>query len=180
MKAPQAAARHADAELTVSTKAEPKAPERAARDEKNAALMASAQRMREANTAAAETAETPEPPPPREDVESIEVELTDKRRVVLGPPVGVSLTMRIAMSIPEALNNPVVDKLARLCMSIRSVAEKDGAPLAPKPISNMLDLRRMADTIGDVGMDELNFWYDRHWGNVRISDLQLLKKNLRG
>lgn len=171
------AAPHADAELRISSRAEPKPEARKNRDEKNAALTKSANEMRERNAAEAlgSSQETAAAPPPREDVESIEVELHDKRKVVLGPPSGVSLTMRIAMTIPDATTNPVVDKLARLLLSVRSVDGK-----VPIPIANIVDLTKMANVIGDVGVDELNFWYDRHWGNVRISDLQLLKKNLRG
>jgi hypothetical protein len=176
--APAAAPGQIDAELRISTH---KAPTRKATDTRakiNAELAEKAAAMRERNTAAPsqepaqEAAAVPEP---REDVESIEIKLLDGRVVVLGPPKGVSMTMRIAMTIPEATTNPVIDRLARVLMSVRSVDEKQ-----PRLIGNLVDLTRLANEIGDVGIDELHFWFEKHWGNLRISDLQLLKKNLRG
>lgn len=166
---------HADAELRISTKAPQRPEAQRQRTAKNEALATSAAQMRErASQAAAEPAAPAEVPAAREDVESVEIELLDKRKVVLGPPPGISLTMRIAMTIPDATTNPVVDKLARLCMSVRLInGEK------PRAITNIVDLTAVANTIGDVGIDELNFWYEKHWGTLRISDLQLLKKNLR-
>jgi hypothetical protein len=172
----QTEARHADAELRINTKAAPKPEARQARDTKNAELAASATAMRERNAAAAQTpAESEALPPPREDVESIEVKLLDGRMVEFGPPPGISLTMRIAMTIPDATSNPVIDRLARVCMCIRTIDGKQ-----PRQIANIVDLTAVANMLGDVPIDELAFWYDKHWGQVRISDLQLLKKNLRG
>lgn len=166
----------ADAELTISSSHKPKPQAAADRDHKNEELLRKAQEMRERSTAAKDdaTEEAAAPPPPRENVDSVEVELNDKRKVVLGPPAGVSLTMRITMTIPEAATNPTLERLARLMMSIRSV---DGHQM--KPIGSLLEVQKAANEIGDVGIDELNFWYERHWGSVRVSDLQLLKKNLR-
>jgi hypothetical protein len=176
--APAAAPGQIDAELRISTH---KAPTRKAADTRakiNADLAEKAAEMRE-RAAAAPPQEVAEAaaavPAPREDVESIEIKLLDDRVVVLGPPKGVSLTMRIAMTIPEAITNPMVNFLARTLMSVRSV---NGQPL--RPIGNIVDLTKLANEIGDVGIEELNFWYQKHWGELRVSDLQLLKKNLRG
>lgn len=170
-------ARKADAELSISVAAPKRTEAAAVRTQKNAELAASAAAMRERNAAAREAEQTNEKtelPPPHEDVESIEVVLIDKRKILLGPPPGVSLTMRIALNIPEATTNQVIDKLARVLMSVRSIDEK-----VPAPITNLVSMQALANVIGDVGIDELNFWFDRHWGNLRISDLQLIKKNLR-
>lgn len=166
-----------DAELRIATHAKPTRKTSDDRAKKNAELAAKAAEMRERNTAApaAEPDAPTATPEPREDVESVEIKLLDGRNVVLGPPKGVSLTMRIAMTIPEATTNPVIDRLARVLMSVRSVDDKQ-----PRLVGSLLDLTRLANEIGDVGIDELHFWFEKHWGNLRISDLQLLKKNLRG
>lgn len=162
-----------DAELRITNSVKP-AERKAAQAAKNAALAKTAAEMRERQAAA--DAAPPDKPDevvqPREDIESIEVALLDGRKVLFGPPKGVSLTMRIAMSIPDA--TMIIDRLARVLMSVRSI---DGKP--PPVIANMMDLTKAANEIGDVGMDELNFWYDKYWGNLRVSDAQVLKKNLR-
>lgn len=165
-----------DVELKISNTH--RAPRRAQTQQaKNEALAKVANEMRERQ--AAEAAKPPEEPTaplpePREDVESIEWKLLDGRVVVFGPPPGVSLTMRIAMSIPDATTNPVIDRLARVLMSIRSV---DGEK--PAPIGNIVEMTKLANRIGDSGIDELHWLFERHWGQLRVSDAQLLKKNLR-
>lgn len=164
--------RQPDAELTVRSRRPPNPGVAAARDEKNAALALAADELRKRQAQPA-IPDLDAPPPPREDVESVEVELLDGRKVYFGPPPGVSLTMRIAITFPGAASE--LDRLARICMSIRSV---DGQPM--RAITNIVELTAVANAIGDAGIDELNFWFDRHWGVLRISDLQLLKKNLRG
>ena len=167
-----------DAELTISTSTRPKRPAGAEQQaKKNDALAATAAAMRERAAAQAEQPpEAPaEPPAPREDVESIEVKLLDGRTVLFGPPKGVSLTMRIAMNFPEATTNPMIDRLARVLMSVQAVDGK-----TPRPIGNMIDLTKMANEIGDIGIDELFTWLQRFWGDLRINDTQVLKKNLRG
>lgn len=171
-----AAPRHADAELTMTTTHAAKPADRAKRDTKNAALeMAAAEltRKREA-WLTSESAEPAEPPKPREPVESVEVKLLDGRLVVFGPPADVSLTMRIATTIPEATTNPLIERLARVCMSVRSI---DGQQV--RPIGNMVDMRVMANTIGDQGIEILHYWFNEYWGEIKLSELQLIKKNLR-
>jgi hypothetical protein len=172
-------------ELTISTGKRPPRPgaptDQATRAAKNAELAARAGEMREraAAESAAEAAgqtEEPETSPtePRENVESVEVKLLDGRVVVLGPPKGVSLTMRIAMTLPDFARDPLRDRLARVLMSVRSI---DGR--TPKPIGNVVDLTTLANEVGDTGFEELHFWWNKYWGELKISDLQLLKKNLR-
>lgn len=166
----------ADVELTLSNKVRP--PEAAAaRAKKNEELAAKANEMRERNAAQQAEPDTTEAEPakPIEDVESIEFKMHDGRVVLIGPPKGVSLTMRIAMQIPEAVTNPVIDRLARVLMSIRSVNGE-----RPKPITNLISLTTMANEIGDVGLDELHAIVAYYWRPLQIQDAQVLKKNLRG
>jgi hypothetical protein len=165
----------ADAELTVSTTAKGNTPT-ATRAKKNALMekaVADLQAKGAAQAAAPKEPDAP-PPKPREPVETIEVKLLDGRLIVFGPPSGVSLTMRIATTIPEATNNMIVQSLARVCMSVRSI---DGQ--VPRPIGNMVDLTLMANNLGDQGLDILNYWFNEHWGDIKISELGLVKKNLR-
>lgn len=164
-----------DAELKISSSVRPPRAV-AAQIKKNEALAATAQAMRDRqNTEAEKPPEVPaEPPASREDVESIEVKMLDGRTVLFGPPKGVSLTMRIALNVPEAVANPVLDRLCRILMSVQEIDGKK-----PKPIGNLIDLTRMANEVGDVAIDELFTWLNRFWGDLKISDLQVLKKNLR-
>jgi hypothetical protein len=172
----QQPAEHHDAELTISSSTRP-ARKIQQQTKKNEALATAAANMRERAAAAAAEPEAapPEPPQPREDVESIEVKLLDGRVVLFGPPKGVSLTMRIALNIPEATTNPVLDRMARILMSVREIDGKK-----PIPIGNLIDLTRVANEVGDVGIDELFVWLQKFWGDLKISDVQVLKKNLRG
>lgn len=177
---------HADAELTLSAKVAPPPPGAGpTREEKNAALAASAAAMRERNAAAAGDggeiwnadavlAAAAAEAKPRENVESIEVELTDGRKVVFGPPAGVSLTMRMATMFPQTAVNPVLERVARVLMCIRSVDDR-----LPKPISNQIEMTAFANAMGDRAIDELGYWYDQNWGVIQIADLRLVKKNLR-
>src|SRR6202162_5324489 len=102
------AATQSDAELRIATKHKRRAPDEQARIDKNLDLarLADQDRIAQAEARKEPEQEIADAPPPREDVESIEVELLDKRKVTLGPPKGVSLTMRIAMTLPEATTNP--------------------------------------------------------------------------
>jgi hypothetical protein len=175
---PHAPTQDHDAELTLSSSKRPQRPAAAVQQQKkNETLAATAAAMREraAEAAAAPPETPPEPPAPREDVESIEVKLLDGRTVLFGPPKGVSLTMRIAMNFPEATTNPMIDRLARVLMSVQSIDGK-----RPIQIGNMVDLTKLANEIGDIGIDELFTWLNRYWGDLRINDTQVLKKNLRG
>jgi len=145
----------------------------ATQQQKNQSLSDTAAKMRERQAAEQQSEPEAPAPTPREDVESVEVKLTDGRKVLFGPPKGISLTMRIAMHFPEA--SAVIDRLARVLMSIQEIDGKK-----PISISNMVDLTRLANEVGDTGIDELNFWLQRYWGNIQLSDTQVLKKNLRG
>lgn len=177
-QAPEAPQPDAELKITATHRA-PKAQEarKTQQQAKNAAMAEASRQIREQAAAAAadDPPEEAAPPEPIEDVESIEVKLLDGRTVEFGPPKGVSLTMRILMSLPECASSPALERTARVLMSIRSI---DGRK--PREIANALDLRRIGNEVGDVGIDELFFWYQKYWGNLRISDAQVLKKNLRG
>lgn len=169
---------HADVELTMRRTA-PRSPTAATDRAKKNALMAEAvedlarKRLASEAGAAAEAADK-QPPKPREPVDSVEVKLLDGRTVLFGPPKDISLTMRIAQVIPEAATNMTIERLARVCMSIRSI---DGQ--MPKPIGNMVDLTLMANHVGDAGIDILHYWFGEYWGEIKLSELQLIKKNMR-
>ncbi len=119
--------------------------------------------------------ETLETPVAREDVESITVELPDKSVVVFGPPVGVSLTTRIAALSGSQNLNEAMDMIARVCMCVRSINGKK-----TQPIGNMVDVQKMSNRLGDDGLDLLAFAMKQHWPGVRLQDLRIVKKNLRG
>lgn len=160
-----------DAELRVSSRAPRNRTSEQTRASKNAAMETAVAHLRRQDDTEDEAPKTPEP---RETVESIEVVLLDGRVILFGPPPNISLTMKIALSIPEAATNATVERLARVCMSIRQI---DGKP--PRLIANMVDLTMMANIIGDAGIDILHHWFQKYWGEVRVADLQLTKKNLR-
>ncbi len=124
--------------------------------------------------AAREHQEEPEAMPeaaPREDVESVELSLPDGRVVEFGPPNGVSLTLRVA-TFPDM--PPRAVGLVQVLMCVRSI---DGQ--AQRPLNNMVDVQKLANTLGDPAIDLLATLYTELWPPLSPSDLPTIKKNLR-
>lgn len=120
------------------------------------------------------------PPPvddtiePVEDLDSVELDLPNGMRVEFGPPSGISLSMRIIRLLGEQSSNSLAVGILRILMCVRSI---NGAPVAP--ITTQIDADKMANRIGDDGIDILSTVYAQYWKPVRQNDLKLIKKNLR-
>jgi hypothetical protein len=145
----------------------------------NADAVAKAKEVRDKLLQQAKVAVPPAPPPeppatPREDVETIEVELPNGLHVVFGPPQDVSLTVRIATQFPETAGNQALDSIVRVAMSIRSI---NGDP--PPAIGNMVDVQKLANRIGDRGLDVLAYCQAVYWPPLTLGNLPAVKKNLR-
>lgn len=141
---------------------------------------------------AAAGAEKPEPDqtPPREDVESVWVRLRDGRAVLLGPPAGISLNLRMAQILGvEHQGNQVLATQLRTLMCIRNIAPvgydvddatKNAYPPPPlPPLGNMVDAQKIANMVGDDGMDLCTVALNAYWPPVLLSELRVVKKNLR-
>jgi hypothetical protein len=108
---------------------------------------------------------------PREDVESVEFLLPDGRLVIMGPPPGISLTMRILNMGTVA---PAKATLYRVLMCVR---ELDG--VKPEAIVDDITAQKLSNTLGDNAIDILSAVYQENWPGVRRVDLPKVKKNLR-
>lgn len=111
---------------------------------------------------------------PREDIATVELALPDGRQVVFGPPDGVSLTTRIAMMRAGQPPSEPLDMITRCCLCVRSI---NGKP--PPVLSNQVDVAKLANQLGDNALDILAFVLSQYWPAVKLSELQIVKKNLR-
>ena len=94
--------------------------------------------------------------------------------IEFGPPPGISLTVRIATQFPDASNNAAQESLLRALLSVRKI---NGQP-APA-ISTWIDVQRVANAIGDHGLDVLGYALIRYWPPLTTKTLPAIKKNLR-
>lgn len=108
----------------------------------------------------------------REDLDSIEIELRDGRRVLFGPVRMASF--RLAEILGRQVNDPYSQMLARTILSVRSIDDK-----AVRPITNLAEMKLIATEIGDDGIDMLWMGLQEYWPPVLKEDLRVLKKNLR-
>lgn len=124
----------------------------------------------------AERQRTPsgEAPPKREDIESIEVELPNGLTVEYGPPLGISLLDRLTRFYNDRDPTVAQHRLARILMCVRKINNKTIAPIIDE-----IDRTKLANRIGDEGIDLL-MYYDRlYWPPLTQADLPQVKKNLR-
>jgi hypothetical protein len=113
------------------------------------------------------------PAPPREPVDSIELTLPNGRAVVYGPPVDVALTLRI---IDICGDDASASKVA-VVRSLLCVRQVDGKPVAP--LASMVDVQKLANMVGDDGLDVLYLLHNTTWPPLTIRDLPAIKKNMR-
>lgn len=139
--------------------------------QKRQALHDAANGATAATQAAADTAAAA-PAKPRERVESLEIKLPDGRVVLFGPPTAVALQMRIAGLVGDNLNN-FTATFAKTILSVRNI---DGQPVPA--VGNMVDVQRVANMIGEDGVDLLMLALNQYWPPVTIGELQVVKKNL--
>lgn len=111
---------------------------------------------------------------PHEDLESIEVQLPDGRNVVIGPPPGVSLTMRNAMMFGPETPNRLLSSMVRLMHCIRSI---DGKSVPT--INNLVDAQALANALGDTAIDLLFGVLADYWPALSQKDLVIVKKSAR-
>lgn len=114
-----------------------------------------------------------EPAAPREDIESLEIALPNGTLVHFGPPAGVALQMRIASILGQTLN----EYTAGMCKTVMSIRSIDGKTIPP--VGNLVDVQRVANMVGEEGVDLLMMASATYWPAVTIADLQIVKKNLR-
>lgn len=119
-----------------------------------------------------ERAELPEEP--EENLESIDVELPNGMIVNFGPPSDISLTMRIIRLIGDQAAEALTNRVYRILLSVRSV---DGVPVTP--ITNTIEADKLANRLGDAGLDVLSIVMLTYWKAARAKDLKILKKNQR-
>ena len=123
---------------------------------------------------AEEAAKEVKPPEPREDIDSVEVTLRNGLTVEYGPPTGISLLDRIARFYGGRDPSVSEFRLTRILMGVRTVNGKVVAP-----VSNEIERTKLANRIGDEGIDLL-FYYDRtYWPPLRQAELPSVKKRLR-
>ncbi len=121
-----------------------------------------------------EDAKNVPPPPPREDIDSIEVPLRSGMTIEYGPPNGISLLDRIARFYGGRDPSVSEFRLTRVLMGVREI---NGRPVAP--LTNEVERTKLANRIGDEGIDLL-FYYDRtYWPPLRQVELPTVKKRLR-
>ena len=118
------------------------------------------------------TLEAPEAPD--ENLESIEAELPDGSIVEFGPPSGISLSMKIIRILGERAANEVEANILRVLMCVRSI---DG--VKQSSITTQIDAEKLANKIGDDGLQILAALYRLNWKPVTTKDLKVVKKNLR-
>jgi hypothetical protein len=114
------------------------------------------------------------PRPPREPIDTIELDLPNNGlHVKYGPPMGVSLNLRIADLLGDDTNATKVI-IVRTLLCVREV---DGKP-APA-IGTMVDVQKLANMIGDDGIDALYLLHNATWPPLTVLDLPAIKKNPR-
>lgn len=111
---------------------------------------------------------------PDEDLESVEVKLPNGLLVEYGPPRNISLTMRVIKLLGESAESGVTAGIYRILLSIRTI---DGVPAAP--ITSTIDAEKLANRIGDAGIDILTMVHHTHWKPLRLTALPVVKKNQR-
>lgn len=109
----------------------------------------------------------------REDVETVELKLPDGRMVLFGPPSGVATQLKVASLLGADLN-PYTSHLMRSLLSVRQI---DGKPVPA--IGNRVDAHRVANMVGEDGVELLGVALNTYWPPVSIADLAVVKKNLR-
>ena len=130
----------------------------------------------EQQKAAPAVPDAPELPPyePDEDLESVEVQLPNGLLVEFGPPRDVSLTMRIIKILGDNASSDLIGGVYRILLSVRSV---NGKPVTP--ITNSIEAEKLANQLGDAGIDILVMVSKTHWKPIRLSQLPVIKKNQR-
>lgn len=107
-----------------------------------------------------------------EDLESVEVQLPNGLVVEFGPPSGISLTMKIIKLLGDAPD--IATSVYRILLCVRSV---NGKPVTP--ITNTIEAEKLANQLGDVGIDILAMVSKAHWKPIRLAQLPVIKKNQR-
>lgn len=113
------------------------------------------------------------PPEPVVDYDSIEIGLPDGRVVLFGPPTGVATQLRVASLLGPRLNN-YTSSLMRTLMSVREVS---GVKIPP--VDSDVAAQKVANLLGEQGVDLLQLALEKYWPPAKVSDLTVLKKNLR-
>ena len=126
---------------------------------------------------AADAAQAAKPvvaPPERENIDSIEITLRNGMAIVYGPPSGISLMDRIARLYAGRDPSAAEYRLTRLLMGVRSI---NGQP--EPPMANEIARTDLANRLGDEGIDILAHYDKQFWPPLMLSELPVVKKNLR-
>jgi hypothetical protein len=146
------------------------------RELKNAALSSTAARIDAGHHEVHEEPEGDEDvgaPREREDIESVNIELPDGRVIEYGPPKAAYF--RVSELLAGVRGADItMQNVVRLLLGVRAV---DGQPV--RQPSNYIEVRKLADKIGEAGIDMLGVASNEFWPPVTKQDLRVLKKNLR-
>ena len=122
----------------------------------------------------------PTPAPPRENIETIEFSLSDGRVIEYGPPLGVSLQDRIlrmysGRAIQDGGPDPGISeyRMTRVLMGVRTVAGKAAT------CNDLVQRTRLANLIGDEGLDLLHYFDRLHWPPMTEAELPVVRKNYK-
>jgi len=114
------------------------------------------------------------PAAPRENVESVEVAVPNGMVVVYGPRPGSNLSWDIAEMLGDAVRNNLKVALAKVALCVRSI---DGREI--KKPGNEIEARKIANVLGEDGIDMLYLVHDEVWPPVRKENLPTIRKIFR-
>jgi hypothetical protein len=115
-----------------------------------------------------------DPPPAREPLESIEFTAPNGLVIEYGPRSDISLVDRIARIYNQRDPTIAEFRLTRVLMGIRNI---NGKP--PVTVVDEITRTKLANLVGDEVIDML-MYYDRlHWPPLQVSELPVIRKNLR-
>lgn len=115
-----------------------------------------------------------EPLPERENIESIEFTLPNGLEIEYGPPAGVSLLARLTDFFGDRDPTVAQHRLARILMCVRKIGGKDVAP-----ITNEIAKTKLANRIGDDGLDIIMYYDRTYWPPLMKAELPVVKKKLK-
>ncbi len=133
-----------------------------------------------ASKGAAQQMEEDAPKPPSVPVEdqnldSVELDMPNGLKVLLGPPPNVSLTMRVLQYYGDQQSWALADEgVTRALMCVREI---DGKPYPA--VTNPVDRQMLGNKLGDDGIAICVLTHRRYFPLLRLTELPVIKKNQR-
>jgi hypothetical protein len=110
----------------------------------------------------------------QEPLESIELQLPNGLEVEYGPPSGISITMKLIRMFGDSGWTTPRGTLYRVLMGVRRINGE-----AVNPINSIIDGEKLANRIGDEGMEILIRVQSQYWRPTPQVDMLVVKKNPR-